>query len=397
MTIGSSNRTALRRVEESTLGVIPTNPALQEFRYTGEGINFAPTNTSSNEIRSDRQTADLVQVGSDATGNLDIELSFEAYDPELESVLFSDNTVVVNMASLITLSVDAGNDQINDSANGFITAGIVVGQWIRTSGFSNSANNDYFRVNTVTAGTITVDDPGNVLVTEAAGASATIVGNMIRNGTTRKSYVIQKHIQDIAVPTFINYIGCVVGQMNLEMASGSIITGSFDYQGLGVAAGTDGIGDSQISGATIVAESTNTPMNAVNNIVNILEDNAVSTNRFSNLSMSINNNLRVADAIGSLNHIDISAGRLEVTGSMNIYYESRAAYERFINGTFFSFSFRAQDAAGNAMIFTFPRVKQSTGTLVAGGLDTDLILETEFTAILDPTTDSMIQIDRFAA
>ena len=395
MTIGSSNRTALRRVAETTLGVIPSNPSFTDFRFTGEGINFAPNNVSSNEIRSDRQTSDLVQVGSDATGNVDFELSSAAYDSELEAVLLADSVVTVNMASVITIAAVAAGNQFTDSANGFITAGIVVGQWIRTSGFSNSGNNGYFRVNTVTAGAITVDDPSNVIVDEAAGATVTIVGNMIRNGVTRQSFVIQKHIQDIAVPTFINYVGCVPGQMTLEVASASIITGSFDYQGLGV--GSNSPGDSQISGATINAAPTNDVMNAVNNIVNILEDNATTTNRFSNLSLTVNNNLRVADAVGTLNHIDISAGRLEVTGSMNIYYENRSAYERFINGTFFAFSFRAQDAAGNAIVFTFPRVKHSTGTLVAGGLDTDLIFETEFTAIVDPTTSAMIQIDRFTA
>ena len=395
MTIGSSNRTQIRRVQETTLGVVPTNPTLLDFRTTGEGINFAPNNATSNEIRSDRQTADLVQVGSDTTGNLDFEFSHAAYDIELEAVLFADSIVVVNMDDVITIAVNSTTDQFTDSANGFITAGIVVGQWIRTSGFANAGNNGYFRVNTVTAGAITVDDPGTVLVTETAGATVDIVGNMIRNGVTRRSFVVQKHIQDIAVPTFINYIGCVVNQMTFDVSAASIITGSFDYQGLGVS--SDSPSDSQISGATITPAPTNTPMNSANNILNIQENNAITTNRFSTLSLTVNNNARVSDAVGNLLHIDVSGSRLDITGSLNIYYQNKTAYERFLQGQFFSLSFRAQDAAGNANIFTLPRVKHSTGSLNASGLDSDMIFETEITAIVDPATNSMIQIDRFTA
>ena len=102
----------------------------------------------------------------------------------------------------------------------------------------------------------------------------------------------------------------------------------------------------QLSGATIVDPPNTTPMTAVNNIVDIMEDGEISQNSFSNLSIAINNSLRSLDAVGSLEHIDIKAGRLQVTGSMSIYYENSDAYTRFINGEEFSFSFRVQDEDG---------------------------------------------------
>ena len=79
--MSDTNRTALRIVEEIENGVIPANPAFLEVRNTGApGFGINPTTVESDEIRPDRQVADIISVGSEPGGDVNMELSYGAFD-----------------------------------------------------------------------------------------------------------------------------------------------------------------------------------------------------------------------------------------------------------------------------------------------------------------------------
>ena len=88
MTIANSSQTRLAFITEATWGITPATPVFQNLRYTGEGFNFDTETVKSNEIREDRNVADLIRVGRSASGNFDFELSYGTYDSILESALF---------------------------------------------------------------------------------------------------------------------------------------------------------------------------------------------------------------------------------------------------------------------------------------------------------------------
>lgn len=76
-----------------------------------------------------------------------------------------------------TFSVVASDDSFNDSGNGFLAAGLLVGQIITVTGFTTAANNGKFKIATAAAGKITVTDMAGApvtLVDEAAGDAVTI-------------------------------------------------------------------------------------------------------------------------------------------------------------------------------------------------------------------------------
>jgi len=77
-------------------------------------------------------------------------------------------TLYGSMITASTISFVAGDKKILDSANGFVTAGFVAGDIIEIIG--TTLNNGLFKIKTVTAGEIVVDD-SNVLVNESAGSS----------------------------------------------------------------------------------------------------------------------------------------------------------------------------------------------------------------------------------
>jgi hypothetical protein len=101
MQAGTSNRTAIRIVPETVFGTTPATPAFQNMRYTGESIVYTPRNIVSNEIRSDRATADLIQVGAGVQGDLNVELSFATFDALIEAAMCSTFSAPVAGASSI--------------------------------------------------------------------------------------------------------------------------------------------------------------------------------------------------------------------------------------------------------------------------------------------------------
>lgn len=88
MTVDSS-QTRLAHIAESTWGTTPATPTFVNLRYTSESLNANIENVVSNEIRADRNVADLIQVGQSAGGNVNFELSAGTFDTLIESLMYS--------------------------------------------------------------------------------------------------------------------------------------------------------------------------------------------------------------------------------------------------------------------------------------------------------------------
>jgi len=383
MAKATANRTGLYYVAETTIGTTPATPTLTELRYTGEGINFGVETAVSEEIRSDRQTTDLLPVGQSSAGNADIELSFAEYDPFFEAGLQSDYSSVVGIAAEVTISTDATS--ILDSGNGF--GAVVDGQWVKASGFTNPLLNRVYYVTTAAAGELIVDPaPASV---EAAGQAVTITGQTLRNGVTAKSFTIQKRFNDATAVNYNNFTGMHVNGFSLNFENGAILTGSLDFIGF------DGdLTTTQFAGSSDAATTANDVMNSVNNLQDIEFDGTVTGESILTMTVDVVNNLRAQNAIGSLAAVGIGTGRFEVTGGISLYFEDADEYNKFTGNTSFSLSMRTEDAAGKAYVFAFPKVKYESMTLAASGGDTDIILEGSWRAVRDPTLNFTMSIDR---
>lgn len=99
--IATSNRTALRYVKETVFGTTPSTPTLKDIRYTSESVNFTQNKITSNEIRADRNTSDLVTVGAEAAGDINIELSMASFDDFIEAAFASSfSAPVANLSTI---------------------------------------------------------------------------------------------------------------------------------------------------------------------------------------------------------------------------------------------------------------------------------------------------------
>ena len=394
MSLASANRTGLRLVPEVTWGTTPASPTLTEVRYTGDGVNFDIESVTSDEIRSDRMTSDLVQVSQQTGGSLDVELSFGAFDTLLEAVMFSDYGTsgtpgpgyVAGTGTDISFTVTT--DAIN-SVGGIFT-NVVVGQWIKITGATDPANNGYFRVTTATdANNIACLGAG--FVTEAAAATVIVTGQRLVNGVAAKFFSLEKTFNDTTATTYQYFTGLYVNGLSLSFETGSILSGAFDLLGRGAT-----ITEVRVSTPTDVAAPTNDVMNSVSNLNQIEFDNVATTASILSMTLDITNNLRQQNAIGSLNAAGIGAGRMDVTGSISLYFDTKAEYVKYLNNTSFSVSFRVQDGVGNAYVISMPNVEYESMSNNASGLDTDVILEGSYRALLGTVggVPQQISIDR---
>lgn len=386
MAISDTSRSKLRYIKEVTWNVTPAS-AMQEITHTGESLTYGISTTVSNEIRSDRQITELVQTSAESSGGINFEVRAKALDDFLEGALFDSFSTTVAVAET-DISASSGDNSFNTIAGDFTTENLSVGQWIEVAGFTNASNNGYAKIISIATGKIIV--AGLTLVTEAAGDSITMNGSMLRNGVTKKSFSIENEFNDIG--EFLWYSGMIVSSMSLEVATGAIVSSSFNFMG-----GSHDSAQATIGTGSAIAAITGSLLNGVNNVSNIREGGSpiAAGIYIQKLSLAVDNGLRSQQALASLAPVGVGVGRCNVTGSMDVYYANDDLYTKFVNGTSTSISYRLTDDNGAGYIITLPNIEFTGGTPNASGADADVIIPLAFQALRDTATDCTIQIDRF--
>jgi len=387
--MSDSNRVQLSYIKETTWGVTPATAPPTEIRMTGESLTYDISNTTSAEIRSDRQVSDLIQSGASMTGGFNFEFSYASFDDFIAGALWSTWSAKISTTST-AISVATAS-----SLNKFVTSvatdisGIVVGQWIKTSGFAAATNNGYFQVTAVATTSLTV---GTALQKVTAGATVTLQARYIRNGVTENSFSVERNHTDLSNVHFI-YTGLVCNSMSLSLNAQNIATGSFDFVGKASTVSTGAM-----SSGTMVGANDNTAFNAISNVANILENGvAIASCLMQSFDFSLGNNVRGLTSIGFAGNCDIGVGQIDVTGTLNAYFKDTALYTKYINGTETSISFRLTDIDGNSYIFTFPRIKFESDKQNAGSSNQDIVENIGWRAIRHLTYGCTIQIDKFDA
>jgi len=87
MTIAESDGTRLAYIAEVTEGTTPATPAFQTLRYVSESLTAAKNSLQSNEIRSDKNLADIIAAGESVSGGIDGEFSYGTFDDFLEAAM----------------------------------------------------------------------------------------------------------------------------------------------------------------------------------------------------------------------------------------------------------------------------------------------------------------------
>jgi len=382
-----SDRIAIYMKAESSYGVLVAN-GWQTMRLVSESFGQDTNFIESQEIVSDRQVADIIRAILAASGDIPFELSYGTYDEWLQAAIESAAWGSEVTVAASTLSMSDTDNSINDSGSGL--AGFTANMWIRTTGFTTAANNSFFKIVSVAAGKLVlVDGMAGVVVTEAAGDSVEITeGPAILNGTTGASFSIEREYTDTA-NEFVMHLGMTIGGFSLNVAPDEIITGSFTFLGKNAASSAS----TQV-GTGLVAATTTKIMNAVDNVTAILEGGTVQGSNV--FSLSVTNNLRARPQIATLGSVSIGAGKLVVTGTLEMYFSSKAIMDKYLGNTISKLAIGFTDDDGNGYVIDLPQIKYTNGRRIAGGINTDIIASMEWQAYKDATELKTIRIQRFA-
>jgi len=378
--MSDTSRVQLAYVAESSFGVQETGSNLQILRITGESLKQDVASSQSNEIRSDRQIASIRRSRITASGGVNFELSYGTYDALLAAALLDSAWgSPVTVCSSATVSAAATGNKFT----GTFTAP-TAGEWIKVSGFTNAANNGYFKVVAASTSEITVS--GGTLVDEASATGISIVqGGSIVNGTSLSTFNLERTYADLSSELSL-FLGMAINGLSLNVPVEGEITGGLEFLGSSESSET-------ASGGTGYDPATQTEHMTALDVQNLLENQAAMSIRA--FTLNLNNNLRQRAIVGSSGVLSIGTGRCIVSGTLEAYYASKTIYDKYLNGTATALALLLQDPAGNGYIIDLPAVKYTAGQRVAGGPDGDVMVPLSWAAHAHATENVTIRIVRF--
>lgn len=147
-----SNRARMRYIKEgvSNWGETPDSGASRELRYTGSTLNAQKDTTVSEEIRADRMVPDNIEVSARASGEINIEYSAGSHDDFMEGFMYGAWSRPMTFDSVRGRSLEfTANDTLVVNGRD-VTDLFTAGRRVRTQGFENPANNDYFEIDAIT-------------------------------------------------------------------------------------------------------------------------------------------------------------------------------------------------------------------------------------------------------
>lgn len=396
MAFADTSSAKIALVKESTYG---TNPGsgFTYVRFTSDSLVHDTESAVSEEVTGDRNPQELVRTNISASGDINFEFSANNFDTLLEGALTNtwSTTIAFDEVDVNIENVSSGTFDLDEPANNGVFTNASVGQWLQLSGFTTNGT-IYGRITVKNSNSnVTVEGvrSDGAAVTNESGQTVYIRGSQLKLGTTKTTFSIERQWDDINV--FELFTGMAVSTASLTIAPGSIITGAFSFLG----AKQDDFATTQAG--TPTAAGTERIVNAVDHVAGIMEGGFTSESAlcFTEISFSIDNQLRAQNCIGTLGAVGIGLGVAQITGTLTAFLEDKNLIEKYLDFTETKLAFRIQDTlAGsdrNIYIFTFPSVKFQTGQDVISGNAADGLVELEWTAQVESGgSASAITIDR---
>lgn len=215
--------------------------------------------------------------------------------------------------------------------------------------------------------------------------------DVLKNGTTQSSFSIEKKFENGATDVYYRMTGMVANTLSLNVRAGQIATGSFGLLGKGGSVAT-----TAISGATYTAAGTSEIFNATSDFAS-LSVGSLTTPKVMGLTLSASNNLRAQNVVGSFDAAGIGAGRMQLTGTMEVYLENKELLDLFLADTASSLSFIIGGVTTEKYQFDVGTLKFTDATVTAGGNDQDVMASAQWTGLYDTSDDCTLKITRGVA
>jgi len=391
--MSSSNLVRVAFIEETVYGETPGAGNFKTARFTSESLSGTPETTESQQIRTDRLSSGQVVTGLTVQGDLNFELAKEdAVDEFIESAMFS--TFVTDTPVAVELAIDVTAGTITRSAGDY-NVDVEVGDVLTLSGFTNSVNNIQVMVASIDSATVISYIGPDTLVDETEAGASFVVADRIEIGITKKSFSIEKSFLDLTNKA-INYKGQIVSNMNLSVEYGSIVTGSFSFNGNSYDP-VDQASDFLTNLRTIDPAATSNSMNGSIDMPFIAtQDGSVFTDAtfcIQSLEISLNNNLTPQTCIGEAAPKDYTPGTAQIEISMSAYLadENWSYLQKKLTQDPVSFGFVIKNNDG-FYGFYLPAVQLSFDDPSSAGQNQDVIMAMSGVAKVGANNEKSLRI-----
>lgn len=226
----------------------------------------------------------------------------------------------------------------------------------------------------------------------------------LKIGLQLKSFTIEKKIPvPGGITQYHRFTGCAVSQFSLDIKPNAPITGKFTFAGRSPV-----IDVAPIAGVTYIEPALNPVMTAPRVQAIEVGDIPAIDKCFNSITISLNNNNRSIECIGTLGPRETVLGRAEVTVNFNVLFNDSDLLALLINQTETSLSFTTNDsvivgspADAHFYHWRMPRVKLTANPIVAGGTNQDVINAVTAEALMPallgspPDTEGSLTVSRY--
>ena len=218
----------------------------------------------------------------------------------------------------------------------------------------------------------------------------TYATNVLTDGNTPKTFTIETKFEAGATDVYKRLTGAQFNTGTFNFKAADKTTFSLGLMSLGA-----DFANAIVAGATYVAG--NTEVLQVGPNFGAATLSGLTFDQIASLSLTINNNLRKQDALGSLSPVGIAAGELEVTGSISFYLDSTAytVLRAGADGTPTGLTFETGTVAGKKTRFELPNIILESPDASAPSKQGDVMATFNFRALQASTLSrSVIRVTR---
>lgn len=226
----------------------------------------------------------------------------------------------------------------------------------------------------------------------------TVRGSMLRNPGVAsqiipQSYSIESFYQDISRGFLQN--GLMPNSFTLDINASAVMTGSVEFMGKATSTLTaTTLGNSPYSALN---QLTNEITNATTDVGTLLKNGTALSTAIKQIKVDGKGGLRNQMAVSSKFPVGIGTGRMEITGSAQVYFANLDMFNNFLNHDTISLQWNVFDSKLVTYYFTIPALKVTADPVNSKGIDQDVMEDITWEAFRDPITGCQMQIDRFSS
>jgi Phage tail tube protein len=369
----TSSQIALAFVEETTWGSTPSSPSMLELRAISEALDFQKGDLKTEELKTHRMIENIVE-GSHAVEGA-IEAEFGNYlDKWLEAALYGrfTSSVLKLGQTLVQFTVERRLQSI--------------GQAMRYTGVR--PNGLRFVLEPEKIARITFPCMGKTMTTAINGLGGPS-GWLVNNGAGYAAGA-----DEIAIDTGTTN-PAAGDQFVIYQAGSAVLMRSDQIYTVSAYAAPDLTFSPPLDVALLdndilhffkpaAAVSTDDPMDAFSGA---LSEGGSSIAIVTGIDLAVAQGQEAAKVIGSNQAQGLIPGGVAITGTLKLYVENMALYDKFVNGTYSTLQFAVENPGGDVYTWLLPRIKYRGAKInkVTGG--SPVIQEMPFEAAYDSAVE----------